>query len=656
MFYPQEMTRISIIARQDTAVAVTHALAEAGALHLVDARHLGSEIKADLAADWVQKSATYAELERHALALMQTLGVSDSMPQTDGWTSVVDSAAANATLEQIEREARAITERVAGETRKLEQLQSYVQQLTPIREIDIEVSRLSSPRHLFSALGAMPVENVARMRTSLARVPFVLLTLRQDQQQAVVWLLGRRADSDILERAARGAYLNPLSLPEAYQGTPGQILNAVEAEMATVRQRVAAEKAALEDLRRLRQDQLQALLWHVRASHLLADAIAHFGSLRYTYLVVGWVPTAHLSQLQARLKGLSSEIVVRTTPVKRSEAGADVPVGLQNPGFLVGFQQLLSNYGWPRYQELDPTAVIGLTFPVLYGAMFGDVGHGLLLALAGLLLASRKVRALAGFAGLGMTIVFCGLAATLFGFLYGSFFGFEGVLPALLFHPLSNIMQILLLAVGGGVVVLVAGFLISIVNAYVDRDWGRLLVGNNGLAGLLLYLSLLGLAAAVALPHFPIPGTGLGILALLSALAVMLSEPLSHAIQSSRHPAPESVVTAGVEGFFEVFETLISLLSNSLSYVRVGAFAVAHGGLSAVILILATTASASHGLPYWLVVALGNLVIVGFEGLVVGIQTLRLHYYEFFSKFFTGGGTRYAPLTTPHKANAVEQV
>ncbi len=106
-----------------------------------------------------------------------------------------------------------------------------------------------------------------------------------------------------------------------------------------------------------------------------------------------------------------------------------------------------------------------------------------------------------------------------------------------------------------------------------------------------------------------------------------------------------SMGTYAVGAFFELFETLIGLLSNSLSYVRVGAFAVAHGGLSAVIFILAEMVSRGHGVGYWVVVALGNVFIIGFEGLVVGIQTLRLEYYEFFSKFFSGGGTRYEPLT-----------
>jgi V/A-type H+-transporting ATPase subunit I len=134
-------------------------------------------------------------------------------------------------------------------------------------------------------------------------------------------------------------------------------------------------------------------------------------------------------------------------------------------------------------------------------------------------------------------------------------------------------------------------------------------------------------------------------LAVAAGLIVMFSEVLRHLIEGHRPLIEGGLGTYAIQVFFEMFETLIGLLSNSLSYVRVGAFAVAHAGLSAVFFVLAELVSPSHGVGYWVMVVVGNLFIVGFEGLIVGIQTMRLEYYEFFSKFFTGGGTHYEPLT-----------
>jgi V/A-type H+-transporting ATPase subunit I len=306
---------------------------------------------------------------------------------------------------------------------------------------------------------------------------------------------------------------------------------------------------------------------------------------------------------------------------------------------------LVVTFSQPRYEELDPTFIIAVTFPLLFGAMFGDVGHGLLLALLGGLLVSRKVPALRGLAGLGGLVIACGLVATLFGFLYGSIFGMENILPALWLHPMDNIMEILLITIGAGVVLLSIGFIIGILNAWVVHDWGRLLFDRNGIAGLVLYWSLLGLVASFFIKGIPISSMLFLSIAILSGLTVMLSEALKNLLQGIRPLIEESLFAYAIQVFFELFETVVSFLSNSLSYVRVGAFAVAHVGLSAVFFILAELVSPVHGPGYWIVIILGTVFIVGFEGLIVGIQSMRLEYYEFFSKFYMGGGIQYKPLT-----------
>jgi V/A-type H+/Na+-transporting ATPase subunit I len=128
-------------------------------------------------------------------------------------------------------------------------------------------------------------------------------------------------------------------------------------------------------------------------------------------------------------------------------------------------------------------------------------------------------------------------------------------------------------------------------------------------------------------------------------VAVMFSELLQHLVEGHRPLFEGGIGMFLFQSAVELFEKLISLFSNSMSYVRVGAFAVAHAGLSGAIFVLAQMVGGDGGIGYWIVVVLGNVFIVGFEGLIVGIQTMRLHYYEFFSKFFTGGGAPYEPLT-----------
>jgi V/A-type H+-transporting ATPase subunit I len=647
MFFPQAMTDIQLIVPARDMMAVTNVLAGQGVFHQVDASYLSSKANLTLHESWQDKAAEYAVLERRILFVMKSLGVEEGSPENIEKTSMIEIDMALPQVEHLEREVNAASKKLAGEQEKLEQLQTTLQQIEPLAGIDFDMSALRNPQHIFSMLGIIPSANMDRLQTSLARIPFVFLTLRLNRQKAVVWLAGLQNNSDILERAARSAYLNPVSLPADYQGTPSEIIQSLQGDIERTSQRIAKQKEMVTLLHEAHKQQLDSLLWRVRGSRMLVEAVAHFGRLQYTYLIVGWVPTSKVAGLTARLKQVSNEILIESFSRKRGtgNSGENIPVALKNPKLLNPFQALVVTFSQPRYEELDPTFIIAVTFPLLFGAMFGDVGHGLLLALLGGLLVSRKVPALRGLAGLGGLVIACGLVATLFGFLYGSIFGMENILPALWLHPMDNIMEILLITIGAGVVLLSIGFIIGILNAWVVHDWGRLLFDRNGIAGLVLYWSLLGLVASFFIKGIPISSMLFLSIAILSGLTVMLSEALKNLLQGIRPLIEESLFAYAIQVFFELFETVVSFLSNSLSYVRVGAFAVAHVGLSAVFFILAELVSPVHGPGYWIVIILGTVFIVGFEGLIVGIQSMRLEYYEFFSKFYMGGGIQYKPLT-----------
>jgi V/A-type H+-transporting ATPase subunit I len=187
--------------------------------------------------------------------------------------------------------------------------------------------------------------------------------------------------------------------------------------------------------------------------------------------------------------------------------------------------------------------------------------------------------------------------------------------------------------------------LISIYNAFKVKDWAKAIFNHNGLLGLILYLSLVGLAVSWLASSIKLPTMVFLIGTIIGVIGLMFSEVFIRMIEG-HHPYIEGgFAMFFVQAFFELFETVISYLSNSLSFVRVGAFAVAHGNLSAVFFILAEMVSPSKGIGYWIMFLVGLIFIVGFEGLIVGIQTMRLTYYEIFGKFFNGGGKQFEPLT-----------
>lgn len=658
MFFPKEMSEVELILPSKDLVAVTKALSGYGVFHQVDSAHLGVESLGPNA--WQDKAGAYSTLERRVQSIFQNVGLAEEYPAKAEIESVADLEDVGPKVDQIEGEVKAITDQLSDEKKRLELLESQLRQLEPIADVDVKLEALREPAYMHSILGIVPAENISRLRTSLLRVPHVFFILREDAQKPVVWILGSKRSSDVLERAAKSAYLNSLSLPAEFGGTPDQITEMLRKEIESSKQKISGLEADLVRLGESHKTELKDLLWEVHISRVMADAIVHFGQLRHTYVVVGWVPTADLEDLTARLKEASREILIETMSTSRSGHQANIPVALTNNKWLKPIQELVTTYGRPSYGEVDPTLLVALTFPILYGAMFGDLGQGLVLMLIGIL-AHKKIF-MKGLQSLGLLLVYCGASAAIFGYLYGSIFGFEGHLideylhfhfEPIWFSPLDNILRILSIAIDAGIVLLLFSFLLGLFNQFRSRDWAHLLFGHTGLVALIFYVSFLALLGsflgdtaiapkvAVAISKLPLP---FPLLAVIFGLGVMFSEFFRNMVEG--HTLIEGKGFGGfamflVQSFMDIFETVISMLSNTLSFVRVGAFAVAHGGLSLAFFALA---GEEPTIKFWIVLLIGNIFIVGFEGLIVYIQTMRLHYYEILGKFFHGGGMQFEPL------------
>lgn len=659
MFFPKAMTEIELIVPAKDLLAVTKVLSSYGVFHQTDSNYAG--VASGSANTWQENAASYATLERRIQNTMQALSIEEGQPPASEFDAMVDVDKIRPALELIETDVKGASDRLSNGKKRLEQLESVLHQLEPVAEVDLDVSALRNSRYVHSTLGLIPAANVDRLQTSLVRVPHIFLTLRSDSNKPVVWLVGAQSNSDVFDRATRSAYLNPLVLPDEYQGTPARIIESLHQSIEEARRNIADAKASLTKLAGTHKQELLNLLWQVHTSRVLADAIVRYGQLKHTYVVTGWVPVDDLDGLTTRLRTVSKEILIEDLPTSRFGENLHVPVALSTNKFLRPFQMLVNTYSRPRYGEFDPTLLMAITFPLLYGAMFGDLGQGLILLVLGLLIHNKILAK--GMQSLGLLIAYCGALAAVFGYLYGSIFGFEGqsIDTYLHFHfeplwisPIENILIILSLAIDAGIILLLFAFLLGISNNIRSRDWAHLIFGHTGLVALAFYISFLALLGgflgntaiaprvAVAISKLPLPFTSI---AVVFGLLVMFSGFFRNLVEGHR-PLIEGKGVGGflmflVQSFMDVFETIISMLSNTLSFVRVGAFAVAHGGLSLAIFSLAGT---EPNLKFWIVILIGNIIIVGLEGLIVGIQTMRLHYYELFGKFFTGGGMRFQPL------------
>lgn len=342
-----------------------------------------------------------------------------------------------------------------------------------------------------------------------------------------------------------------------------------------------------------------------------------------------WLPESRVEEFSKRLARFPDVVAPVNSP-------ADVPyikppTLLKNFFLFRPFEQFVKMYGLPSYNEIDPTPFLALTYILCFGIMFGDLGQGLVISLAGFLIWRLKR------INLGRIIGILGLSSAVFGVIFGSVFGLEDIIRG--YNPLEHINEVLIAAVGLGIIIVSCAIVINIINGIKQRSTEKVLFSHNGLAGLIFYWA--AVIAVLSVMNFASFGTGVSIFifaAVFCGILIYLKEPLSNFINKKKKIIPENPAEFFTVNIFELFEIVLSFLTNTISFIRVGAFALNHVGMMSVVLLLARTASGGKN-P--VVMIIGNITVIALEGLIVGIQCLRLQYYEIFGRFFEGGGRNF---------------
>jgi V/A-type H+-transporting ATPase subunit I len=343
--------------------------------------------------------------------------------------------------------------------------------------------------------------------------------------------------------------------------------------------------------------------------------------------LVGWAPTRELPGLAAQLAVHGAAVV----PLVH-------PRGVQPPTLITGKNRvsrtLVDTYGTVPYADLDPSRLAGFAYVVMFGMMFGDVGHGAVLVVAGLVLRSGRFPRLARLRRTWLFVTGAGLVSMLFGALYGEAFGPTGLVPVVWLDPLDDPVQLMLTALAVGAVLLAGAYALGTINRVHEGGWGYALYARSGFAGSGLFLAVglivWGLTARIT--PLVTAGIVMGAAALVLTFVGLLVEAGGGA-------------TGAFQAVVEEFDTVLRLGSNIVSFARLAAFGLTHAALLTVVW-QGTTALWS---PDWraaaavLLFAVGNVLTFALEALVAGIQALRLEYYELFSRVFLSEGRPFRP-------------
>lgn len=527
------------------------------------------------------------------------------------------------------RACSALLEQQRGIAESRKHLAELEDLLAVFHELDFDLG-LPQSRQTFLEfrLGTLPRDGLARFERALSLAPeHISQVFHVTPDHVHVLVAWPRHHGGHSAKLLGAVDFRPLSLPPEFHAHPATVAEELQArrdgcdrqdaEVARQRAALATEWAA--ELARHR-----ALL-HAAAPY--AAVGAHLRGSRLGLVVLeGWVPERALPELRAALaEKLDAPFALDARPPR---PGEHAPTLLDHPGWLHPFARLVENFGVPRYGEVDPTWLFTLSSILMFGMMFGDVGHGALIALAGWWLRERL--------GPHAPLVYAaGLSSVVFGGLYGSVFGYEEFFHAWWVAPITQPMLLLQVALLWGIGFILLASVIKTLNLLAEGRRWEAWFGFHGLAGIALYLGGLWLVVRAA------QGQPLGWAPLIPALALAIAMARKWRDLSTT-PFGEKVIVVGIAGF----DSIMNAVSNTLSFLRVAAFSLNHAALAIAVFTLAHGMS---GAGHWATVVAGNLFILVLEGAIVGIQVLRLEYYEGFARFFHGDGRAFMPLRSMTK-------
>lgn len=460
-----------------------------------------------------------------------------------------------------------------------------------------------------------------------------------------------------------------LEIPSDFKGIPDDVLESLKNQCSEVEKNVSELKLEKENYKNQHKDEIIRLLGNFSIGKQIHDIKEKLEATQLVYRITGWIPATDSDVVMKDLDELTEgRVAIRGYDPKEVPSVSDghekVPVKLKHGKFVSSFERMIFSYGSPVYGTIDPTPFVAFFFTLLFGIMFGDLGQGLVFVIVGILLTKHWIPFFKSWHKFGPIFIAIGCSSSIMGLLTGEFFCNEHILepvgkfltglfvgkenafaPILHMMPsadtVGNMFMFFLFTIGVGFVINSVGLIINIINNFILKQYGKAIFGKTGICGtvffwyvIVMVIRIFAFGASIAIYDWIVIG--------ITLLGVFFAEPLERLVEGHKPIFENGLFSALIQGVVELLEVISSYLSNSVSFLRVGAFALAHAVLSYIIFTM------SNLIPIFIgklaVLIIGNAIVIVLEGMIVAIQVIRLQYYEFFSKFFTETGKEFIPF------------
>ena len=672
--FSQQMIRLFGVVLERDREKVTETLLREGVLHFINMTTLKRDLIEKLQDIEPRVAlAKVMETRQRVESFLAPHGLKTSLPEDMDFSGVKSTniEKENRSIDELTEKMQVIRDRqhsVQQEILKFEDIRRQIE----MYGVDFTQALMHS-QYSFIALmiGKIRAPLLQRLNDGLRDLPCVAIPVGEERDTIHLLVVSMKRDKDRIEKVLSAVSWEPVEMPDELKNIQKDVAQDLSVKIEQLSgQQVKLQKESMALVEENRAE-LEAMWIRLRISELFFTIQSYYKRSSRTIIFTGWLPRDKQHTLASKLSKTTQgtcylEWIEPKDSLDTAEGPGNAPVQLRNPRIFAPFQMLVTNFGIPEYGTIDPTPVIFLTYLCMFGLMFADAGQGFVLALLGLLgrhFLGNKI----GLKKLAELLIWCGGSAVLFGILFGSYFGMSWFKPLWFdFHGIiaghtaetsavSNVFDILNITIYFGITVIGLGLVFNWINLVLKRKWTELVLDKGGILGGWIYCGGIYTARYMVQHGYRELPSSVTLFWLLGlpALLFYFKGP-AHFFGHRSHSEPKKLTAMtlmdwSMEWIVELLEVFTGYLSNTLSFMRVAGLGFAHASLMIAFFSLARMASGGQeGLfNLWsiFILLLGNVLVIGLEGLSAGIQALRLHYYEFFTKFFHGTGKLYSPVS-----------
>lgn len=570
-------------------------------------------------------------------------------------------------IENIEKTVDELALKIEGIREKQKQIQQEIMKTLEIkRQLDLDSPSpdliKTDYSYLKLRLGSLSDDKVPIVQNELKSFPCIFQESAQTSGK-IFMVLFMKKDCEAVDRI-----LQQYGWSDSPPTVPGEDAGIRQATVKSFKEKISTltnqQKEYEKMTRKYIQENSGAFLdyWErIRLNELNFNIQTYFSRTSKTMLFSGWMPASKQKLMEKTIrKAAKNQCYLEWANVNQvpDALKKSVPVELKAPAFLSPFRMLVRNYATPQYGTINPIPFTALFYLIMFALMFQDAGHGLVLFLIGFLgfLNSSKKDT----KNLFLLIVYCGTVSIISGIVFGSYFGMPWFKPLWFnYHGIvaghsagsgfvKDIYSILSLTLYFGIVVISLGIVLNWINCLRNKEWFRLVFHKAGLIGAVIYGG--GVYTAFTFlrsGYSTLPSSRFLLFFFgIPAFLLLFKAPVKNMINKKKEKFRFIIlVNFFMEWFVEILEIFSGYLANTLSFMRVAGLGIAHVSLMIAFFTIAAMTGPNPNFLGIIIILFGNLLVILLEGLSAGIQALRLNYYEFFSKYFTGSGHAYEPIS-----------